>query len=163
MEAKLKKDSTNYTSARELLRRFTSQAVLHQGEIARTLGMTANEITCLNVIMSGGPMSPNEIARRTGFTTGGITKILDRLETHGAVRRRADVNDRRGLVIEPLTPRFSALQHTFPLIDFEEQTAALFEGYNLEERATIEKFLSQGAEQFQQLIDHIQHERKDQK
>lgn len=51
--------------------------------------------------------TPTRLARRLGHTTGGMTKILRRLEGRGLVARRSDPVDGRGLRVE-LTPRGEA-------------------------------------------------------
>lgn len=49
-----------------------------------------------------GPQRPHELAAITGMTTGGLSKLLDRMERRGVVRRvRAAVpEDRRAVVVE---------------------------------------------------------------
>src|ERR1700722_14836893 len=42
----------------------------------------------------------SEIAERTLITKGGITKILDRLEAHGLIRRVPSREDRRSISIQ---------------------------------------------------------------
>ena len=51
--------------------------------------------------------TPTRLAQRLGHTTGGMTKILRRLEARGLVARSIDPEDRRGLRIE-LTARGDA-------------------------------------------------------
>lgn len=51
--------------------------------------------------------TPTRLAARLGHTTGGMTKILRRLEARGLVARRSDPVDGRGLRIE-LTARGEA-------------------------------------------------------
>src|SRR4029079_19040104 len=41
------------------------------------------------------PLAPTALARLLGFTTGGVTTVLDRLEKAGYIRRRPDPGDRR--------------------------------------------------------------------
>ena len=49
----------------------------------------------------GGPMRPGEIQDLTGLSSGGVTKMLDRLEAAGLVVREYGVipQDRRGSVV----------------------------------------------------------------
>ena len=54
----------------------------------------------LDIVGREGPIAPTELARRLGFTTGGITTVIDRLERAGYVVRRPSATDRRRLVIE---------------------------------------------------------------
>lgn len=107
-------------------------------------------------------MSPGELARMSGFTTGGVTKILDRLEAHGALRRVAEKGDRRSLLIELLSPKASTAQ-TQPTVDFELQTAKLVERYSDQEKAVILDFLEHGGEVLQTMTQQMRESRKTQK
>ncbi len=53
-----------------------------------------------------GPMRPAEIVDLTGLTSGGVSKLIDRLEGAGVVKRERhpDLEDERGVLVE-LTPR----------------------------------------------------------
>jgi DNA-binding MarR family transcriptional regulator len=55
--------------------------------------------------LAGAPhrMSPTELAELVLRSSGGMTQILDRLETAGLVGRAADPSDRRRVLVE-LTP-----------------------------------------------------------
>jgi DNA-binding MarR family transcriptional regulator len=44
-------------------------------------------------------LSPSRLAEAVVCTTGGMTKIIDRLERAGLVRRARDANDRRGVLV----------------------------------------------------------------
>ena len=50
-----------------------------------------------------GSLRMNDLAAQTSLTTSGITRLVDRLERSGLVRRVACPSDRRGLLAE-LTP-----------------------------------------------------------
>src|SRR6516165_9816487 len=63
-------------------------------------GLNRTDMRALEIPGRGGPSQPTELARAIGFTTGGVTAVLDRLERAGYVRRRADPTDRRRLVVE---------------------------------------------------------------
>ena len=54
----------------------------------------------LDIIGREGPVAPTELARSMGFTTGGVTTVIDRLERAGYVRRCRDDPDRRRLTVE---------------------------------------------------------------
>jgi hypothetical protein len=131
-------------TTRQLLRTYACQAVLMQDEIARSLQLYANDMKCYNILNSYGSMSPGELARRSGITTGGVTKILDRLEAHGAIRRVTG-KDRRGLTIELLSPP-SSTKVSQPDINFDTYVQTLTERYTQEQMATICDFLAHGAD-----------------
>src|SRR5262245_2604231 len=63
-------------------------------------GLNRTDMRALDIIGRDGPLAPNELARLLGFTTGGITTVIDRLERAGYARRRADPSDRRRLLVE---------------------------------------------------------------
>jgi len=62
----------------------------------------ATDLHALNVLELCGPMTPGELGTRTGLTTGPTTRLIDRLETAGYVRRAADPGDRRKVIVEPV-------------------------------------------------------------
>lgn len=63
-------------------------------------GLNRTDMRGLDLVGRSGPIAPTELAQLLGFTTGGITTVIDRLERAGYVRRRPDPKDRRRLVIE---------------------------------------------------------------
>src|SRR5262245_51428730 len=67
---------------------------------ADRFGLNRTDMRALD-ILSSGSLAPTALAQRLGFTTGGVTSVLDRLEEAGYVRRRADPRDRRRQVVEP--------------------------------------------------------------
>lgn len=62
-------------------------------------------ILVISDIFINGPRRPVEVQRLTGLTSGGVTKLLDRLETHGIIVRafRQEPADRRAILLD-LTP-----------------------------------------------------------
>ena len=87
----------------EMLGRQLSTAVIAFHEaIASKLGMTAAEWRCLALLGQHGPAAAGRLAELSGFTTGAITGIVDRLEKSGHVRREPNSRDRRSVVIHPV-------------------------------------------------------------
>ena len=68
----------------------------------QSTGLGAAEWKCLGVLDLEGPAPAGRLAAASGFTTGAITGIVDRLERAGYVRREAHPTDRRSVVIRPL-------------------------------------------------------------
>ena len=89
--------------------------------IANRLGLNTTDHKCLDVLIHAGTMTPGELSRQTGLTTGAVTGVIDRLEREGLVRREHDVEDRRRILIRPLEPAceeklgplFAMLSHSF--------------------------------------------------
>ena len=140
-----KKNSADRQSARpDLLGRDFSNAVVFFHEaIARHLGMSTAEWKCLGLLDQHGPSTAGRLAELSGFTTGAITGVVDRLERGGYVRRRPHPSDRRSVIIEAL-----------PVKGFKERVVPIFESllremsaigshYSQKELATIAKFMAE--------------------
>jgi DNA-binding MarR family transcriptional regulator len=55
-------------------------------------------------LRQSGPLTPRAIGNRLGWTTGGVTALVDRLEGGGYVRRAPNPTDRRSVLVH-LTDR----------------------------------------------------------
>lgn len=69
-----------------------------QQECLEPVGLTFVEYSVLRVLMDGR-LSLSRLAEAAVRTTGGMTKIVDRLERRGFVERVADPADRRGVLV----------------------------------------------------------------
>jgi DNA-binding MarR family transcriptional regulator len=69
--------------------------------VAATLGLSTTDLRCLHALNTGGPATAGALAARIGRTTGAVTRMLDRLDRGGYIRRVADPADRRRVVVEP--------------------------------------------------------------
>ena len=65
-------------------------------------GLNRTDMRALDIVGQAGPLAPTALARLLGFTTGGVTSVLDRLERAGYIARRPDPGDRRRQVGEPI-------------------------------------------------------------
>jgi DNA-binding MarR family transcriptional regulator len=84
------------------MRLFIAHAVFYQDAVASWAGMHSTDLQCLGLLMLDGPMTPRELAHRTGLTAGGaITGVVDRLEAAGLVHRVRDEIDRRRVLVTP--------------------------------------------------------------
>ena len=63
-------------------------------------GLNRTDMRALDILGRSGPLAPTALARLLGFTTGGVTTVLDRLEKAGYIRRRPDPGDRRRQLVE---------------------------------------------------------------
>ena len=67
-------------------------------------GLSARAYRVLGRLRYQGPpyqLSAGQLAEHMGLTSGAMTNRLDRLEQAGLVRRLADPDDRRGVLVEP--------------------------------------------------------------
>ena len=75
----------------------------------REIGLTYPQYLVLLVLWQDGERTMGEIATRLSLPPGGVTPIVERLETAGFVRRRRDASDRRVLHVG-LTPAGARLE-----------------------------------------------------
>ncbi|MFE5317571.1 MarR family transcriptional regulator [Paenibacillus sp. NPDC056579] len=122
----------------ELRQTSTSAIMLHQ-VISETLGLNVTDHKCLDFILRTGPVTAGQLADLTGLTTGAVTNVIDRLEQAGYVIRDKDPNDRRRVVVKPVT---GGSDHLSPLFQsIAHSTTQLISQYNAEEIQLILGFL----------------------
>ena len=76
--------------------------VQFNGLVADRVGMGWTDLQALYVLANHGPTTPSELAKRVNLTTGSASRMIDRLERAGFVRRSPDRSDRRRVLVEPL-------------------------------------------------------------
>jgi MarR family transcriptional regulator, organic hydroperoxide resistance regulator len=88
--------------------------------MAERLGIHPTDLQVLNLLDLFGPLTPSEIARYGGLTSGGVTVVVDRLEDGGYVRRKRSAKDRRSVTVEivaarrrKVTSNYDAIQEHF--------------------------------------------------
>lgn len=69
--------------------------------IAERMGVSASDLDCLHVLNQRGPATAAELARQVGLTPGSVSRMIDRLDAAGCVKRTNDPHDRRRVLIEP--------------------------------------------------------------
>ncbi|MGI5170942.1 MarR family winged helix-turn-helix transcriptional regulator [Spirillospora sp. CA-253888] len=69
--------------------------------VADRLGVTDTDVQCLHALDRHGPATPGALAKHVNLTTGSASRMIDRLVAAGCVRRVADPDDRRRVLIEP--------------------------------------------------------------
>lgn len=130
------------------LREFVTAVVLNGQVTAETAGLYATELYVLNLLDLDAASTPGELARRTGLTTGAITKLLDRLERIGLVRREPDRADRRKvrlrIVDAGADQRLGSKADVFAPMSLRMDD--LISSYPAEARATIFDFFARAAE-----------------
>lgn len=83
----------------KLLADVSGQGTIFSNAVGERLGLSSTEIETLGVLAEGA-LPAGEIARRTGLTTGAVTRLIDRLAADGWVVRRGDPADRRRVLVE---------------------------------------------------------------
>ncbi len=93
------------------VRRSQTATARFDRAVANRLGINQTDMSCLDALSRVGPLTAGQLAAHTGLSSGAMTTAIDRLQEHGFVRRRRDVDDRRVVVIEP-TDKIGEI-HTF--------------------------------------------------
>ena len=84
------------------IRQFMTHAVIYQDAVAKWAGLSSTVLQCAGLLMLDGPMTPSELAARTGLSGGGaITAVIDHLERAGLAHRSRDDIDRRRVLVSP--------------------------------------------------------------
>jgi DNA-binding MarR family transcriptional regulator len=66
---------------------------------ATRIGIAVTDMQVMDLLDLTGPSSAGQLAELTGLTTGAITRILDRLEKGGLIRRERDKSDGRKVIV----------------------------------------------------------------
>jgi DNA-binding MarR family transcriptional regulator len=85
------------------LRRLDRATVRHRAVVARGLGLTEVEFLAIEHVEQAGALSPGELGAMLQLSSGGTTKLLQRLQRAGHLTRRRDGADGRRASVR-LTP-----------------------------------------------------------
>jgi len=123
--------------------------------IAQHLGLSATEFECCSLIQEQGPFTAGELARRCRISTGGMTGMIDRLERRGFVRREADPNDRRRVLVSAVENP-EAIAKVMMLYDpMQKAFDEILDSYSDKEITFIETFLSRINNMFRDAIENL--------
>ncbi|MEE2032268.1 MarR family winged helix-turn-helix transcriptional regulator [Rhodococcus chondri] len=93
--------STNSARIRRALQVALVNAVLGNERIAREFDLLVTDFQTLHLlVLREDVRTPKQLSRTTGLPTSTVTRVLDRLERSGYVRRVHDPEDRRQINIE---------------------------------------------------------------
>jgi DNA-binding MarR family transcriptional regulator len=67
--------------------------------LAREAGLSTIDLHALEHLEQSGPLTPRELERRLGLTSGAVTALVDRLERVGWVARSRHPTDRRSVLV----------------------------------------------------------------
>jgi DNA-binding MarR family transcriptional regulator len=78
--------------------------------VAVRLGLSESDIRALEHLVDADPVTAGRLAEVLNLSTGAVTRVLDRLEQAGYVRRTTDAADRRRVVVEVVPDRLGAIR-----------------------------------------------------
>ena len=138
--------------ASQIYRRYLSAVLLHGHAGAKAVGLGATDLYALNTLELAGAMTPGRLGARTGLTTGPTTRLIDRLEEAGYVRRAADPDDRRKVIVEPVG-RPAELDEV--LTPARERIAKILRDYSPEEQRVLFDYFRRAADAYQETAEQL--------
>ena len=136
------------------LRLMNATSAFFSQAIAERLGMSSHELETMDLLNLHGPLSPGRIAELTGLSSGGVTRLLDRLERDDFIRRVPDPADRRRVTIE-LVPATIGSRVVPLFTSMATEHAALAGRYSAEELALISDFVRRSREVTLKELDRL--------
>jgi DNA-binding MarR family transcriptional regulator len=92
------------------LRRVNLQGSFLGQTVAVRFGLSESDIETLEQLIDMGATTAGRLAEITGLTSGAVTRVIDRLEQAGYVRRIPDPADRRRVIVEVVPEKVASIQ-----------------------------------------------------
>jgi DNA-binding MarR family transcriptional regulator len=125
---------------RQALQRQLVHAILDNDRVAREHGLRVTDLQTLHLlVLREDVRTPRQISETTGMPTSTVTKLVDRLEAAGYLRRTADAADRRKTVLEIVPEAIEPLRTLYGRADAELD--ALSRQFDADELETIIRYL----------------------
>ena len=130
----------NIDSVLRSLRRVNLQGSFFGQTVAIRFGLSESDIETLEQLIDMGATTAGKLSEITGLTSGAVTRVIDRLEQSGYVRRVPDPTDRRRVIVEVVPERIAAIQST--LDRYSSAGAEEIANYTEAQLALISDFLT---------------------
>ena len=127
-----------------VLRQVSGQSVLVSESVAERVGLAPTDLETLGVLLDEGAVTAGRLAEATGLTSGAVTRMIDRLERAGYVRREPDARDRRRVIVRASPDRLTEVFALYGPI--QEGAHAVYEHYTDDQLRLILDFLSRSLE-----------------
>jgi DNA-binding MarR family transcriptional regulator len=92
------------------LRRVSLQGTVFGQSVAIRLGLSDSDVEALEALIDMGAATAGRLGDVLGLSTGAVTRLVDRLEQAGYVRRVSDPADRRRVVVEVVPDKATAVR-----------------------------------------------------
>lgn len=126
--------------ARGALQRQLVHAILGNELVARQHGLRVTDLQTLHLmVLRDDVRTPRQISDTTGMPTSTVTKLLDRLEQAGYVRRAPDPTDRRKTRIKLVAETIAPLRTLYGNTDAEFD--ALSRQFTSDELSVVVRYL----------------------
>lgn len=133
------------THIRRLTQQYAYTALQMHEAVARKAGLPGTDHKYLGFLLQKGQMTAGELANLSGLTTGAVTGLIDRFEKKKLVKRQFDKEDRRKVLIVPVTKNIMALME--PLYkEYRAGNEALIASFSAEELKVLESYFVKAVE-----------------
>jgi DNA-binding MarR family transcriptional regulator len=139
------------------LRQVNVQGSLFGQTVAIRLGLSESDIEALSMLIDSGTATAGWLADRMGLTTGAVTRVVDRLEQSGYVRRVADPADRRRVIVEVVPEKLGDVESLLDRVG--RASSPEIARYSDEQLALIGDFLARMAEVTREEADKLRDSR----
>ena len=103
------------------LRRVNLQGSFFGQTVAIRFGLSESDVEALEVLIDTGAATAGRLSELMGLSTGAVTRVIDRLEQAGYVRRVTDPTDRRRVVVEFVPEKMAEMEATMAPLRREER------------------------------------------
>jgi DNA-binding MarR family transcriptional regulator len=126
------------------LRRVNLQGSFFGQTVAIRFGLSESDVEALELLIDTGSATAGKLSDLMGLTTGAVTRVIDRLERAGYVRRVPDPADRRRVVVEVIPEKVEAVAATMARVG--EKSATEIGHFSEADLAVINDFLTRIAD-----------------
>ena len=139
----MKKSSDGKTALIEALGqivvRWQDATQKYDEAVGEIYGLSAAERLCLSFLWPDA-QTASAIARHIRLTPAAVTALIDRLEKRGFVRRKADPNDRRKVMVEAAEETLKVTAEAY--LPLRDRGAEVLAKYSEEQLRTVAEVLS---------------------
>ena len=126
---------------RRRLQRLTASHEKFERAVERDLDVDAAGLATMDLLITRGPATPTELARKVEVSTAAMTLVLNRLERSGHITRESHPTDRRKVVVAASEASTIRAHDSFqPLV---RGVATLVDSMDTDERLVVAKFLAE--------------------
>lgn len=133
-------DRRNIDPILRSLRRVNIQGSFLGQTVAVRFGLSESDIETLEELIDMGATTAGRLSEITGLTSGAVTRVIDRLEQAGYVRRVPDPTDRRRVIVEVIPEKVANIRVTLDQVS--DASANEIRDYTDEQLELIADFLS---------------------
>lgn len=138
------------------IRQFTGLSASFFRVAATRIGVAVTDLQVVDILDLTGGTSAGRLAELTGLTTGAITRILNRLEEVGLVRRERDESDGRKVIVRLEEGKDELIEVRSILNSIPRAWDEVASPYDTKQLAFLLEFLQQGNELSRKEIVRLQ-------